>query len=170
MAQAKKGDRVKVHYIGTLEDGSVFDASEDTAAGCGDSCADDSCAETAKDSCGCGGHASGPLEFVIGEGQLIPKFEEAVVGLEPGQSVKVNIAATDAYGERADEMVAVINRSEIPENMDPKEGDHMEVVMEDGTPLPVLVIETSETSITLDANHPLAGKDLTFDIKLVEIL
>lgn len=172
MAQAKKGDRVKVHYVGTLEDGSVFDASEDAAAGCGDSCGDNGCDDhdTENDACGCGGHASGPLEFVIGEGQLIPKFEEAVVGLEPGQSITVNIAAADAYGERAAEMVAVINRSEIPENMDPKEGDHMEVVMEDGTPLPVLVIETSETAITLDANHPLAGKDLTFDIKLVEIL
>lgn len=166
MAQAKKGDRVKVHYVGTLEDGSVFDASEDSASGCADSCG----GEAASDACGCGSQASGPLEFVIGEGRLLPKFEEAVIGLEPGQSVKVKIAATDAYGERADEMVAAINRSEIPEGMDPKEGDHMEVVLEDGTPLPVLVIETSETSITLDANHPLAGKDLTFDIKLVEIV
>lgn len=172
MAQAKKGDKVRVHYIGTLEDGTVFDASEDTSSGCGDSCGDNGCSDhdTANDACGCGGHASGPMEFVIGQGHLIPKFEEAVIGLEPGQSVKVNIAAADAYGERAEEMVAVINRSEIPADINPKEGDHMEVVLEDGTPLPVLVIETSETSITLDANHPLAGKDLTFDIKLVEIL
>jgi peptidylprolyl isomerase len=141
MAQAKNGDKVRVHYIGTLDDGSIFDASED------------------KDK-----------EFVIGQGTLIPKFEEAVVGLEPGQTAKVRIAADDAYGQRADEMVAVIQRSEIPADINPKPGDQMEVVLEDGSPMPVLVTDTSDTTITLDANHPLAGMDLNFEIRLVEIL
>lgn len=167
MAQAKNGDKVKVHYIGTLDDGSVFDASEEKEDQCGDGCDDTGCGDSG---CGCGGHdTSGPMEFVIGEGNLIPKFEEAVIGLEPGQSVKVRIASDDAYGPRVDEMVAVIDRTEIPAEIEPNIGDHMEVILEDGTPMPVMVIDVTETSVTLDANHPLAGMDLNFEIKLIEI-
>ena len=169
MAQAKTGDRVKVHYTGTLEDGSVFDTSEETPA------------PAQEDSCGCSGSkgnsdgccsdsSSGPMEFVIGAGQLIPKFEAAVIGLEPGESVTVSIAADDAYGQRAEEMVAVIERSEIPADINPEPGQQMEVILEDGSPLPVLVTEVTDTTITLDGNHPLAGRDLTFSIRLVEIL
>jgi len=172
MAQAKNGDKVRVHYTGTLEDGSIFDSSEEREEACGDDCGD-SCDDHDNDcgdhDCGCG-CASGPLEFVIGQGQLIPKFEDAVVGLEPGQSVKVKIAADDAYGQRADEMIAVIDRSEIPEGVDPQVGDRMEVVIQDGNTMPVLVTAVSDSTITLDANHPLAGCDLTFDIRLVEIV
>lgn len=170
MAQAKTGDKVKVHYTGTLEDGSVFDSSEDPieqqdehSCGCG------SRKET-DDGCGCGSNSAGPMEFVIGAGQLIPKFEAAVIGLEPGQSITVSIPADDAYGQRADEMVAVIERSEIPADINPEPGDQMEVILEDGSPLPVLVTEVTDTTITLDGNHPLAGRDLTFAIRLVEIL
>lgn len=162
MTQAKTGDRVKVHYTGTLEDGSIFDTSE----GSGDKCPED----TGGGNCGCGSHAGEPIEFVIGEGNLIPKFEAAVIGLEIGQSVKVIIPADDAYGQRADEMVAVIERSEIPAEINPEPGQQMEVIMQDGSPMPVLVTEVTDTAITLDANHPLAGYDLTFDIRLVEIL
>jgi peptidylprolyl isomerase len=163
MAQAKQGDKVRVHYTGTLEDGSIFDTSEGFVEECGDECEDEGC--------GCSvSHPSGPLEFVIGQGSLIPKFEEAVIGLEPGQSVQVNISADDAYGQRAEEMVAVIERSEIPAEISPEPGQRMEVVLQDGTPLPVVITEVTDTSVTLDANHPLAGLDLTFDIKLVEIL
>jgi peptidylprolyl isomerase len=173
MAQAKNGDTVRVHYTGTLEDGSIFDSSETTESECGDECGDD-CGDHGNDcsdhDCGCGGNAGGPMEFVIGQGNLIPKFEAAVIGLEPGQSVQVKIAADEAYGQRAEEMVAVIERSEIPPDMKPEVGDHLEVVMQDGTPMPVMVTDVTETSITLDANHPLAGMDLTFDIRLVEIL
>ena len=158
MAQAKNGDKVRVHYTGTLEDGSIFDSSEAGADECSD------------DSCGCGGQAGGPLEFVIGEGSLIPKFEAAVVGLEPGQKVQVRIASEDAYGPRAEEMVAVIERSEIPADINPEPGQQMEVILQDGTAMPVMVIEVTDTTVTLDANHPLAGQDLTFDITLVEIL
>jgi peptidylprolyl isomerase len=167
MAQAKSGDKVRVHYTGTLEDGSVFDSSEDSnEQSNGHSCG---CSGTDK---GCGGesHACDPMEFVIGAGQLIPKFEAAVIGLEPGQSVTVSIAADDAYGQRAEEMVAVIERSEIPPEMNPEPGHQMEVILEDGSPFPVLVTEVTDTTITLDGNHPLAGRDLTFAIRLVDIL
>lgn len=176
MAQAKNGDKVRVHYTGTLEDGSIFDSSEESEAGCGDECGEDcgdGCGEHDNDcgdhECGCGGN-SGPMEFVIGQGNLIPKFEAAVIGLEPGQSVKVAIPADEAYGQRAEELVAVIERSEIPAEMKPEVGDHLEVIMQDGSPMPVMVTEVTETTITLDANHPLAGCDLNFDIRLVEIL
>lgn len=173
MAQAKNGDKVRVHYTGSLEDGSIFDSSEESEAGCGDDCGD-GCGEHDNDcedhDCGCGGKAGGSMEFVIGQGNLIPKFEAAVIGLEPGQSVKVKISADDAYGQRAEEMVAVIERSEIPAEMKPEVGDHLEVVMQDGTPMPVMVTDVTDTTITLDANHPLAGLDLTFDIRLVEIV
>jgi peptidylprolyl isomerase len=163
MAQAKKGDKVRVHYTGTLDDGNVFDSSEGFVDECGDECEDEGC--------GCGvSQPTGPLEFVIGQGSLIPKFEEAVIGLEPGQSVQVKIPADGAYGQRADEMVAVIERSEIPAEITPEPGQRMEVVLQDGTPLPVVITEVTDTTVTLDANHPLAGLDLTFDIKLVEIL
>jgi peptidylprolyl isomerase len=110
------------------------------------------------------------MEFVIGAGLLIPKFEAAVIGLEPGESVTVSIPADDAYGQRAEEMVAVIERSEIPADINPEPGHQMEVILEDGSPLPVLVTEVTDTTITLDGNHPLAGRDLTFSIRLVEIL
>ena len=182
MTQAKTGDKVKVHYTGTLEDGSVFDTSEgnieqpkdqscgrggkkdiDEGCGCGSK-------KNIAEGCGCGSHASGPMEFVIGSGQLIPKFEAAVIGLEPGQSVTITIPADDAYGQRAEEMVAVIERSEIPADINPEPGQQMEVILEDGSPLPVLVTEVTDTNITLDGNHPLAGRDLTFAIRLVEIL
>ena len=179
MAKAKNGDRVRVHYTGTLDDGAIFDSSEVQKQECGDGCDDNGCSDDgcecsddscSEDGCGCGGHASGPMEFVIGQGNLIPKFEGAVIGLEPGQSVKITIAADDAYGPRAEEMVAVINRSEIPADVNPQAGDQMEVVLEDGSPMPVMVTEVTDTNITLDANHPLAGMNLTFDIRLIEIV
>jgi len=167
MAQAKTGDKVTVHYTGTLEDGSVFDTSEAPV----EQLNDNSCGCSGNEmGCGCGSAVTAPIEFVIGAGQLIPKFEAAVIGLEPGQSVVVSIPASDAYGDRAEEMVAVIERSEIPVEIDPEPGHQMEILLEDGSPLPVLVTEVTDTTITLDANHPLAGRDLTFAIRLVEIL
>jgi len=173
MAQAKNGDRVQVHYTGTLDDGSIFDTSEQREDACGDDCGDtcgDHDNECDDHDCGCGCGPSGPMEFVIGEGTLIAKFEEAVIGLEPGQSVKVRIEADDAYGQRSEELVAVIERSEIPADVNPQLGDQMEVVMEDGNSMPVTVTDATDTTITLDANHPLAGMALTFDIRLVEIV
>ncbi len=170
MTQAKTGDRVKVHYTGTLEDGSIFDTSEGFIEQSAGTAGDDSCGCGSDKGCCGDSQPTGPIEFVIGEGNLIPKFEAAVIGLAVGQSVIVTIPADDAYGQRAEEMVAVIERSEIPAEINPEPGQQMEVIMQDGSPMPVLVTDVTETAITLDANHPLAGCDLTFDIRLVEIL
>jgi peptidylprolyl isomerase len=170
MAQAKKGDRVKVHYTGTLENGSIFDTSEGTDDQCRDNSGGSECGCGGNAGSGCDGQASGPIEFIIGEGTLIPKFEAAVIGLKAGKSVRVTIPADEAYGQRSDEMVAVIERSEIPVEINPIPGQQMEVIMQDGRPMPVLVTEVTDKAITLDANHPLAGCDLTFDIRLLEIL
>lgn len=165
MLLAKQGDRVRVHYTGTLDDGSVFDSSEAAAeesGGC--DCSSSGGCGTGSD-CGCE-----PLEFVIGEGNVIPGFEKAVIGLAAGSSTKVTIPADEAYGQRHEQMVAVVERSELGGEIEPVEGQHLEVVLQDGTSMPVLITEVNESSITIDANHPLAGRDLTFEIKLVEIV
>lgn len=149
MAQAKQGDRVKVHYIGRLDDGEVFDSSE---------CEDDGC--------GC---ESGPLEFIIGAGNVIPGFEAAVVGMSVGENKVVKIPVDDAYGPHMEELVGVVERSRLPEGVVPEVGGQLEVTREDGETFPVLITSVTDTDVTLDANHPLAGRDLTFDIRLLEI-
>lgn len=160
MLLAKQGDRVRVHYTGTLEDGTIFDSSEVVEQeGCG--CSSGGCGS----SCDCD-----PLEFVIGEGNVIPGFEKAVVGLAVGSSTKVTIPCDEAYGPRHEQMVVVVDRSELGNGVEPIEGQHLEVVLQDGTSMPVLITAVNETTITIDANHPLAGQDLTFEIKLVEIV
>lgn len=150
MAQAKEGDRVKVHYTGRLDDGSVFDSSE--------------CAE---DECGCG---HGPMEFTIGAGEVIPGFDAGVIGLSVGESKTIHIPIEDAYGERIEEMVAEVPRGDLPPEMKPEVGQQLEVTQDDGQLFQVLVIDVNDEKITIDANHPLAGKALNFDIRLVEIL
>jgi len=149
MAQAKQGDKVKVHYTGRLEDGSVFDSSE---------CKDDDC--------GCG---DGPMEFTIGEGNLIPGFEQGVIGMGVGDKKTVTIPAEQAYGLRMEQLVAVVERKEIPEHIKVEVGSQLEVSQEDGQTFPVLITEVTDTHVTLDANHPLAGRNLIFDLRLVEI-
>jgi len=139
--QVKTGDTVKVHYTGTLEDGSVFDTSLERE----------------------------PLEFTLGQGQLIRGFEQAVVGMRVGESKTVNIPADQAYGPYNNELISVIERDELPENLDPEVGQQLQAQQSDGQIRIVTVIDVSETSITVDANPPLAGKDLTFEIELVEI-
>ena len=153
MAQAKEGDRVKVHYTGRLDDGTVFDSSE--ASECGE------------DDCGCG---SGPMEFTIGAGEVIPGFDAGVIGLSVGESKTVHIPVEEAYGERIEEMVAVVPRGDLPPDMKPEVGQQLEVTQEDGQIFQVMVVEATDETITIDANHPLAGQPLNFDIKLVEIL
>lgn len=150
MAQAKEGDRVKVHYTGRLDDGTVFDSSE---------CSDEEC-----------GHGHGPFEFTIGAGQVIPGFDAGVKGLAVGESKTVHIPADEAYGDRMEEMVAVVPRTELPPEMNPELGQQLEVTQQDGQIFNVTVTEVTDESITIDANHPLAGQALNFDIKLVEIL
>ena len=148
MAQAVRGNKVKVSYTGRLEDGTVFDASEER---------DD------------GTSGSGPLEFTIGEGSVIPGFEAAVIGMSPGEQKTVVIPVDDAYGPHLEELVADIDRKDLPEGMNPEPGEHLEVVHEEGQTFPVVVVGVTSDKITLDANHPLAGRELTFDIRLDDI-
>lgn len=141
-AQVKDGDTVKVHYTGTLDDGTVFDTSVERE----------------------------PLEFTLGAGMLIPGFEEAVEGMQVGQSKTVTIPAEEAYGSHRDDLILVIERNQLPENMEPEVGQQLPMQQTNGGTMVVAVVtDVSETTITVDANHSLAGKDLTFEIKLVEI-
>jgi FKBP-type peptidyl-prolyl cis-trans isomerase 2 len=141
MSQAKTGDTVTVQYTGTLEDGTVFDSSENRD----------------------------PLTFTIGSGDLIPGFEKAVVGMEPGETRTATFAPDEAYGERSDELVFSIPRDQLPEEVDPEVGDRLEAKDPDGNRFAVSVAALDGDTVTLDANHPLAGRDLTFEIELVEI-
>lgn len=161
MAKAVNGNKVKVHYTGKLDDGTVFDSSEMVEESGG--CCSGGCS-----SAGCGG--AEPLEFVIGEGQVIPGFENAVIGLAVGEQVTVHIKAEDAYGDYHDHMVAVVNRAEMSNEIEPIEGQHLEVLLQDGSSMPVLITAVTDETVTLDANHPMAGKNLNFDIRLMEIL
>jgi len=138
---AKDGDTVNVHYTGKLEDGTVFDSSVERE----------------------------PLEFTLGAGTIVPGFEEAVRGMQAGQSKTVTIPSQEAYGPRRDEMVLVIERTELPPELKPDVGQQLQMQQSDGRAVSVLVTDVSETTITIDANHPLAGKDLTFEIELLEI-
>jgi FKBP-type peptidyl-prolyl cis-trans isomerase 2 len=140
-AQAKAGDTVKVHYTGRLADGTVFDSSD----------------------------GSEPLEFTLGQGQIIPGFEQAVIGMRVGESKTVTIPVDQAYGPRRDDMVLEVGRDELPENLEPEIGMQLQMNRGDGGIVIVTITEVSETMIKIDANHPLAGRDLRFDIELVEI-
>ncbi|WDT73795.1 MAG: peptidylprolyl isomerase [Candidatus Manganitrophus sp.] len=141
MAQAKRGNAVKVHYVGRFEDGTVFDTSRERE----------------------------PLPFTIGEGEVIPGFEEAVVGMNPGESKKVVIPAENAYGPRHEEMVLVVDRQNLPEGVDPQVGQQYQIPQSDGQSIVVTVTDASDSSVTLDGNHPLAGRELTFEIELLEV-
>lgn len=138
---AQSGDTVKVHYTGKLRDGTVFDSSD----------------------------GRDPLEFTIGSGALIEGFEQAVVGMTPGDAKTVDIPSDKAYGPHHEEMVQQIERAVIPDEIDLDVGVRLQASQGEGPPLILTVVELSETSVTVDANHPLAGEDLTFEIDLVEI-
>lgn len=139
---AKTGDSVSVHYTGTLADGSVFDSSKN--------------------------HGK-PLVFKLGEGRVIEGFETAIVGLEVGQSKKVSIPFMQAYGERKVELTQKVPRDKLPQDQEPKVGMMLGVKAPDGMQFPALITEVTKDHVTLDLNHPLAGKDLTFDIELVDV-
>lgn len=141
MSIAKEGATVKVHYTGTLENGEVFDTSKDKE----------------------------PLEFTLGQGQLIPGFEKAVLGLHVGDSTTVNIPSAEAYGDAREDLIIAVPKDQLPEEIEPKVGMQLQVNQENGQPVPVRITEITETELKLDANHPLAGEDLTFDIKLVNV-
>jgi len=140
MTQAKEGDMVKVHYTVKLGDGTVIGSTTNHE----------------------------PLQFTIGEGQILPGFEQAVVGMNPGESKTIEIPADQAFGPHLDEMVVVIDRTQFPEGFNPKIGEQLQFRQGDGQIATVLVTDVSGSSITIDTNHPLAGKDLTFDIQFIE--
>jgi peptidylprolyl isomerase len=142
MTQAKHGDTVKVHYTGKLDDGTVFDSSADRP----------------------------PLEFTIGEGMIIPGFEQAVLGMSPGDSKTELIPTDQAYGPYVEDMVVVIDREQMPAEIEPEIGQQLQIQQPSGQIIPVVITDISAAAVTLDANHPLAGEDLTFDIQLVEIV
>lgn len=158
MAQAKKGDRVAINFTGTLEDGTVFDTTYDE----GD-CASDACEP---DECGC---ESGPMELVIGEEEFFPQVEEALIGMSPGEKKTIHVAADDAFGPYDEEQVFSVGRGEVPDNIHPEVGQELELTGEDDESIIVTVTDVTDEEITLDANHPLAGEDLSFEVELVKI-
>jgi peptidylprolyl isomerase len=163
MAQAKQGDKVTINYTGTLEDGTVFDSTQEH-----DACeSDQEHAACESESCGCGG---GARELTIGAGEFLPMIEEALVGMAPGEKKQVTIAAEDAFGEYDVERVFTVPRADLPEDMSPEVGDELVLVNEEDEELGVVVVEITDEEVTFDANHPLAGEDVTYDVELVAIL
>jgi FKBP-type peptidyl-prolyl cis-trans isomerase 2 len=142
MAQAKQGDKVQLHYMGKLQDGTIFDSSRERH----------------------------PLQFTIGEGKVIVGFEQAVIGMTVGEHKTARVPMEQAYGPHREDMVVTMERSKLPPGLNPKIGQRLEMTQVDDQISLVTVIDASETTLTLDANHPLAGKELTFDIELVGIL
>lgn len=138
----KKGDTVKVHYTGTLEDGTVFDSSES--------------------------HGT-PLEFQIGANQVIPGFENAMVGMKVGEEKDVKLSVADAYGEYNPQMVRKVPKAQLPKDQEPKVGMILMVGLPNGMQVPVKIVAVDAESVSIDLNHPLAGKALNFKIKVVEI-
>lgn len=141
MSQAKEGDKVKVHFKGSFKDGKVFDSSD------------------GKD----------PLEFTIGQKMVVRGFENAIVGMAAGEKKKISIQPKEAYGEYREDLVKTVDRSEIPDDIKPELGMMLQVSPEPGRPTAVTVKELNEKTLTLDGNHPLAGKELTFELNLVSI-
>jgi peptidylprolyl isomerase len=141
MSIAETGNTVKVHYTGRLDDDTQFDSSA----------------------------GRDPLEFTLGTGQVIPGFEEAVTGMDIGDTKTVTIPADQAYGPHQAELVLVVERSQVPTHINPEVGQQLEIHQQDGRAVPVVITEVTDENVSLDANHPLAGKDLIFDLELVEI-
>lgn len=141
MSNAKAGDTVKIHYTGTLDDGTQFDSSA----------------------------GRDPLEFQLGGGQVIPGFDKAVEGMTVGESKTVAIPADEAYGEHHPQMVQEVPRSALPQDLEPEVGMGLSARNPDGSEIQLTVTEVAEETITVDGNHPLAGKALNFDIELVAI-
>ncbi|MFC3118572.1 FKBP-type peptidyl-prolyl cis-trans isomerase [Jhaorihella thermophila] len=141
MTQVKTGDTVRIHYKGTLSDGSTFDSSEGRE----------------------------PLEFQVGSGQIIPGLDKAIPGMEVGEKKVVEVPSSEAYGPVNPEMRQAVPREGIPPEIPLDIGTMLQMQTPQGQVVPVTVVDVTETEVTLDANHPLAGKDLTFAIELVEI-
>lgn len=141
MAQAKSGDTVRIHYTGTLDDGSQFDSSV----------------------------GRGPLEFTLGSGQVIPGFDSGVTGMEVGEKKTIHIPCAEAYGEFNPAAQQDVPRDQIPADIPLEVGTQLQMQAPNGQVMPVKVAAVTDETVTLDANHPLAGQDLTFALELVEI-
>lgn len=137
---AQQGNTVRVHYAAKLDDGTLIESSQEQE----------------------------PLEFTIGEGRIIPGLEEAVVGMAPGDQKTVEVEPDRAYGHHREDLIVDVSRSKLPEDLSPEVGQKLQMQSEQGQTFPVTVTEVFEQEIRLDANHPLAGRSLTFDLELVE--
>ena len=140
-SQAKNGNIVQVNYTGKLADGTIFDTSVGGA----------------------------PLEFTLGAGQIIPGFEKAGLGMKIGEKKTVTIPASEAYGPRLDDLLIEVPRQELPSGLTPKVGQQLQMIRADGAVRIVIITNVSDTTVTIDANHPLSGQDLTFEIELLKI-
>ena len=141
MSKVNDGDTVKVHYTGKLENGDVFDSSRERE----------------------------PFEFTVGNKAVIPGFEKGVVGMGVGDTKTIEIPPEEAYGAKQDELVVEVQKSELPDDITPTIGQRLQIKQQDGNPIVVTITELTDDSITLDANHPLAGYTLFFDVELVDI-
>ncbi|GEQ98666.1 peptidyl-prolyl cis-trans isomerase [Iodidimonas gelatinilytica] len=142
MSTASTGDTVKVHYTGTLDSGQQFDSSRDRE----------------------------PISFELGKRQVIVGFETAIEGMAPGETKQVKIPADEAYGQRRDDLVFAVPPDQFPAEMKAEEGMRVTGTTQQGQQVEMMIVKVTEETITLDANHPLAGHDLTFDLELVEIV
>jgi peptidylprolyl isomerase len=142
MTDAKQGDTVRIHYTGTLSDGSTFDTSQGRA----------------------------PLEFTVGAGEIIHGLDRAIPGMSVGDRKTVRVPSDEAYGAHDPKGVQSVPRAEVPDHIPLDPGTQLEVQTGDGRRLPVIVTGVTPEEVVLDANHPLAGKDLTFEVELVEIV
>ena len=141
MSPAKTGDTVKVHYTGKLKDGTVFDTSQ----------------------------GRDPIEFKLGENQVIPGFEKAVEGMSEGEKTTTSIPMDEAYGARQENLIVEVDQDSFPKDINPEVGQMLTMQQPDGRKVNVRVAELAEGRVKLDANHPLAGEDLTFEIEVVEV-
>jgi len=142
MATAKTGDHVRVHYTGKLSSGEQFDTSQ----------------------------GRDPLEFTLGANQVIPGFENGIVGMDEGDTKTVEIAKDNAYGDYRDDLIVKFKKEDFPEELTPEVGKQVELSTQDGKRVPTVIKDIQGEEVLLDANHPLAGKDLVFDIELVKVL
>ncbi len=142
MSKAQDNNKVRVHYTGSLDDGTEFGSSQ----------------------------GEDPVEFTIGNDEIIPGVENAVKGMEEGEEKRVSIPPEEGYGERSDQAVMEVPKSDLPEDVEPEVGTELQGKTEDGNTVRLRVTEVKDESVTVDANHPLAGQNLNFDIKLVEIV
>lgn len=141
MSKVKQNDTVELHYTGKLEDGQVFDSSVQRE----------------------------PLKVTLGQGMLIPGFENGIIGMEVNEKKTINIPKTEAYGEVREELFHKIEKEQLPQDIEPKVGMGLVAQNEDGSERQLRVSEVQDNFIIVDANHPLAGKDLVFDLELIAI-